>query len=260
MLAVQSRGVRRGGSFMTGAATGDGIAVPPSLRVLGRFELWVASHRVPLPSNAQRVLGYLAVSGRAERRDRLAGQLWGHSSQARANANLRTALWRVRQAHTHVIEGARDLVRLHERVEVDLQRSAAQAHHLVDRDASPPDLLGVPSDLFEADLLPDWDEDWLLLERERHRQLRIHALEALSEHLTALGQYAKAIDAAYGAITAEPLRESARAALIRAHLAEGNRTEATRQLARYRQILDDEVGLLPSARLEALLQPIAAPH
>jgi DNA-binding SARP family transcriptional activator len=50
------------------------------------------------------------------------------------------------------------------------------------------------SDLLAKDLLPGWDEDWLQLERERHRQLRIHALEALSQRLTSGGQYAAAID------------------------------------------------------------------
>jgi DNA-binding SARP family transcriptional activator len=234
-------------------------AVPaPALRVLGRFELQVASRPVPLPSNAQRVLGYLAVTGRSERRNRLAGQLWGLSTQARANANLRTALWRIRRAHPHVIEGARDLIRLHDQVEVDLQGSDAHARRVLEGNSPSSDLLVVPSGLFEADLLPDWDEDWLLLSRERHRQLRIHALEALSEQLTACGEYARAIDAAYAAITAEPLRESARAALIRAHLAEGNRTEASRQLTLYQGMVESEVGLPPSPRLQALLE-VATP-
>jgi DNA-binding SARP family transcriptional activator len=240
---------------MAETAVRDKAVPAPALRVLGRFELQVASRPVLLPSNAQRVLGYLAVAGRTERRDRLAGQLWGLSTQARANANLRTALWRIRQAHPHIIQSARDFVRLHDLVEVDLQGSNAYARRVLDCNTPSPDLLGVPSDLFEADLLPDWDEDWLLLSRERHRQLRIHALEALSEQLTTCGEYARAIDAAYVAITAEPLRESARAALIRAHLAEGNRTEAFRQLTLYQEILESEVGLLPSPWLQALLEP-----
>jgi DNA-binding SARP family transcriptional activator len=249
--------VDKGGSMPEAAVRND--APPASLRVLGRFELQVASRPVPLPSNAQRVLGYLAVTGRTEGRDRLAGNLWGMSTQARANANLRTALWRIRQVHPQIIEGARDLVRLHDRVEVDLQGSAAHARRVLDRTTPSPELLGVPSGLFEADLLPDWDEDWLLLSRERHRQLRIHALEALSEQLTDCGEYARAIDAAYAAIAAEPLRESARTALIRAHLAEGNRAEASRQLELYRDILDSEIGLSPSPRLQTLLEPTAAP-
>jgi hypothetical protein len=35
-------------------------------------------------------------------------------------------------------------------------------------------------ELNAADLLPAWDEDWVLIERERIRQLRTHALNALS--------------------------------------------------------------------------------
>jgi hypothetical protein len=39
------------------------------------------------------------------------------------------------------------------------------------------------ANLYE-DLLPAWDDDWLVLERERHRQLRLHALENLSARLS----------------------------------------------------------------------------
>jgi DNA-binding SARP family transcriptional activator len=223
------------------------------VRVLGDFELRVGRRAVVLPVNAQRVLGYLAVAGREARRERLAGVLWGESPNERANANLRTALWRIRRKAPHVVDGGRDLVRLDERVVVDLDASLAEAGRLLDRDGPAADPAALPTGLFEVDLLPGWDEDWLLLVRERHRQLRIHALEALSERLTDCGRYARAIDAAYAAIAADPLRDSARAAVIRAHLAEGNRTEAERHLALYRRILDDEAGLSPSPRLEALL-------
>ena len=233
---------------MTERATG-----PAVLRVLGDFELRVGRRTVVLPVNAQRVLGYLAVAGREARRERLAGVLWGESSQERANANLRTALWRIRRTAPRVVDSGRDVVRLNQRVVSDLDQSLAEARRLLDHDRPAAEPVAPPTGRFEADLLPGWDEDWLPLIRERHRQLRIHALEALSERLTDRGQYARAIDAAYAAIAAEPLRDSARAAVIRAHLAEGNRTEAERHLALYRRILDDETGLSPSPRLEALL-------
>ena len=54
-------------------------------------------------------------------------------------------------------------------------------------------------------------------------------------------------------MSADPLRESANAALIEAHLAEGNRSEAARQLAAYRTVLGDELALAPSSRIEALV-------
>lgn len=122
-------------------------------------------------------------------------------------------------------------------------------------DPSGRDHLPDSADLLTDDILPGWDEDWLQLERERHRQLRIHALEALSRRLTAAGRFGAAIDVAYRAIAAEPLRESAWCALIRAHLAEGNRSVASHQLGEYRRLLADELGLDPSEAIEALLTP-----
>jgi hypothetical protein len=64
--------------------------------------------------------------------------------------------------------------------------------------------------VLSADLLPDWYDDWVLLEAEDWRQLRLHALEALAGRLIALGCWGEAANAAGAAVRAEPLRESAR--------------------------------------------------
>jgi DNA-binding SARP family transcriptional activator len=232
-----------------------------SLRVLGGFDLRVAGRSVRIPVNAQRVLAYLAVVAAEARRDSLAGQLWGLSTEARAHANLRTALWRIRQASPRLVAARRDEVRLGGEVTVDYAETQEQAYRLVN--GAPVSERGLvrPGQLLEADLLPGWDEDWLVIDRERHRQLRLHALEALSRQLATAGDYGRAIDAAYAAIAVEPLLESARAALIEAHLAEGNRAEALRQYRAFRRLLHDETGLAPSAVLTAAvgLTPYADP-
>src|SRR3712207_9086520 len=87
---------RPGTTAMT--TTGNAADSRPFLRVLGGFEVRVGGSPVTLPSNAQRVLGALAVTTAVVRRDVLAGKLWGLTSQSRAQANLRTALWRIGQA------------------------------------------------------------------------------------------------------------------------------------------------------------------
>jgi hypothetical protein len=69
---------------------------------------------------------------------------------------------------------------------------------------------GRPDVGLRGDLLPGWYDDCVLLERERVRQLHMHALEALAEKLAAAGRYGEAVPAAYAAVVAEPLRRCSR--------------------------------------------------
>ncbi len=241
--------------------TGNAADSSSLLCVLGGFEVRVGGSPVTLPANAQRVLGALAVATAVVRRDVLAGRLWGLTSQSRAQANLRTALWRIGQAGPGMVLATRDSVGLGPELEVDYVRMMARAHALVDSASPPVEVLATTPGMLEGDLLPGWEEDWLLVERERHRQLRMHALEALSRHLLRAGEYGRAVDAAYAAIAIEPLYESAQIALVEAHLAEGNRAEAIRQFVTFRRLLHEETGLAPSARLVALLGDVLGePH
>lgn len=226
---------------------------PPSIRLLGAFAVRVNNRSVVLPSNGQRVLGFLAVTGLEQRRDAVATHLWPAAAPERAMSNLRTALWRVRRAHPAIVRACRDSVRLDDAVEVDYDQMSTQARQLIADDVRHDVVTALEPDRLEADLLPGWDEEWLLIERERYRQLRIHALETLSGLLTARGLFARAIDVACAAIRVEPLHETAHAALISAHMAEGNRTEAIRHFHTYTRQLAAETGLSPSTHLAGLI-------
>jgi DNA-binding SARP family transcriptional activator len=229
------------------------------LRLLDGFELYAAGQPRSLPTNAQRVLAYLALRGRTQARATLAGRLWEEVSQDCALASLRTALWRIRQVHLGIVSSTHSTITLNRIVAVDLEAAMAQARRLGSDDQSlegfdwQPDLLG-------CDLLPDWDEDWVTLERERIRQMRLHSLDELCRRLRLLGRYAEAIDIGHQAVSAEPLRESAQSALIRAHLAEGNLVEARRQYQRYAELIQSELGIPPSEELRSLLPRATATH
>lgn len=222
----------------------------PRLRVLGGFELLVGTQPVPLPKNAQRLLGFVAVRRSNVLRSTVAGNLWPDSTQTRAQASLRTALWRLHQGHPRLVVSGQYAIRIHDQLDIDLQAAIVLARQVLDDDYDPAAAL---ASVLNEDLLPDWDEDWVLLERERVREMRIHALESLSRHFTRTCNFAAAIDAAYAAIAGEPLRESSRSALIEAHLAEGNRAVAARELAAYRVLLGKELGLEPSPEFCARL-------
>jgi DNA-binding SARP family transcriptional activator len=225
------------------------------INVLGSFSVHVARQPIAMPRNAQRMLGFLAVTGVEHLRDTVAGHLWPDAAPERAMSNLRTSLWRVRQAEPGIVRARRDSVGLSDEVEIDYEVITSQARGIIAQFPLDDQAIAGTARLLEADLLPGWDEEWLLLDRERHRQLRIHALERLSELLTERGHYGRAIDVACAAVRVEPLHESAHAALIAAHMAEGNRTEAIRHFRAYAQLLDEEAGLEPSSRLVELLAP-----
>jgi DNA-binding SARP family transcriptional activator len=229
----------------------------PELRVLGELQVVVGGWSVPVPLQAQRVLGCLAVTGPRLSRDVLAGRLWPDTTQVRAQANLRNALWRLRAVSRRLVRAGRNHVGLRDDVTVDLTRSERLARTVLDEADDGRSALVVPLELFQRDLLPSWDEDWVVAERERVRQLRINALEALSRACAGRGRFARAVEAGLAAVSADPLRDSANAALIEAHLAQGNHSDALRHLAGYRSLLADELGLAPSSRIETLVAAVS---
>ncbi|MGH8905017.1 MAG: AfsR/SARP family transcriptional regulator [Egibacteraceae bacterium] len=223
------------------------------LGLLEGFELTCDGQRVSLPLSAQRVLAFLALHYRPLLRAFVAGSLWTDTTERRAGANLRSALWRLNLPGRRPVDATATHVRLCADVGVDLRETEALARGIVDQRVRC-DHLEFAEVSLAGDLLPDWYDDWVLIERERFHQLRLHALEALCGQLTAAGRYSQAIDAGLAAIAGEPLRESAHRALIRAYLAEGNPSEALRQYHIYRRLLHDQLGVRPSQQMEALVQ------
>ena len=247
----------------TGSATGrDGLdAVAPDmgpvprrewLSLLGGFQLVCGSVEVRLPLNAQRVLAFLALSDRGLHRPYVAGAIWASTPEERSAGSLRSALWRIRTVGGPLVAASDTHLRLAPDVGVDYREGVRTAHRWLDGSA-PVDTARDLRRLLVSDLLPDWYDDWVALERERFRQLRLHALEAACTRLTAQGCHAEAVLAGQAAVAGEPLRESAQRALLQAHLGEGNRPEAIRQYRSYRETLRCELGLEPSPAMERLV-------
>ena len=80
------------------------------------------------------------------------------------------------------------------------------------------------------------------MERERFRQLRLHAIEERSQRLTAAGRHDAAVAMAELAARSAPSRESARRVLIEAHLAQGNIAAAVAEYDSYHELLRSSVG------------------
>jgi DNA-binding SARP family transcriptional activator len=215
------------------------------LALVGGFELRRKNVPVRVPQIGQRVAAFVAMHDVPLRRGYVAGVLWPDASEQRSRANLRSALWQLRTPYPALLQGTRTHVWLNPAVRVDWKDLVAFYTRIL-QDPTHVEPGSATEEILAAEFLPDWYEDWVIVERERFRQLRAHALETLSTYFTKASVFWLALEFGLAAAAADPLRESAHRAIILAHLAEGNRSDALHQFDLYRELVRAELGIEPS--------------
>ncbi|MFE6160568.1 BTAD domain-containing putative transcriptional regulator [Streptomyces sp. NPDC056486] len=231
---------------------------PPALRLrlLGGFHLSRGEDdgggQVDVSVSGQQLLALLGLRGPATR-SVLAGTLWPDVTEERARACLRTAIWRLNTASSAVADPRPGVLALSGRVRLDVQDFTVTARRILTASAEGTgaacaSLMGM------GELLPGWYQDWVVFERERLHQLRLHALEALSARLVVREQYAPALEAALECTRIDPLRESAHRAVVTVHLAENNLAEAMRHFKAFRGLLRTELGIEPSEQFRTMVR------
>jgi DNA-binding SARP family transcriptional activator len=229
----------------------------PRIVLQGRFAVLAGDSPVRLPHSSERVVAYLAVRSRAVSRGTIAEALWCTSTTEHAGAALRTALWRLGpELGRRLVACDGHALALRDDVAVDLQATVQCARRIASG-AEVEDPAGALALLCDAeDVLLDWYDDWVVLERECQRQLRLDALERLCRDFSTAGRYAEAVQAGLAAVASEPLREGAHAALIEAHVAQGNYADAERQYRLLRDMLRRHLGLAPSRHVLDMLASV----
>ncbi|GLY22171.1 bacterial transcriptional activator domain-containing protein [Micromonospora sp. NBRC 101691] len=233
-------------------------ATTPRVRLLllGGFRLLHDDRPVVVPRGLQRIIALIGLRPGATR-SHLAGLLWPDAPEDRALSSLRTALWRLRQDPCCPMLTTGDTVRLDPAVHLDVDELVRTAARVGDN--GDPGAAAAALAAGRHDLLPGWYDDWVLLERERLRQLRLHMLEHLARTHLAAGRHGEALQAALEAMAAEPLRETPHRLVVQIHLAEGNAFEALHAFYVYRDLILRELDLEPSAAMCALLDDTLAP-
>lgn len=238
---------------------GLGTPRPGHLRLLGRFELHYGSqHLHPAPSE-QRLIALLGLKDEPLGRPCIAGTLWPRAQRDKAAGRLRSAVHRLRKLEPELLDtGGSGRLGLSDSVAVDTRVLASWARNVISDVTTDEHLM--PSGVDRGDgLLPGWNEDWVILERERLRQLRSQALEAVTVHLTDTARHAEAVKAGRAAVDAGPLRESARRALICAYASARRLDAAAHEYGEYGRLLERELGLTPSPQLQELMTSLMGP-
>ncbi|MDJ0355309.1 bacterial transcriptional activator domain-containing protein [Paenarthrobacter sp. PH39-S1] len=241
-------------------ASADSVPWEARLQLLGRWNLSVVDGDPAVPAETtQKLMALLALRGTLSR-SQIWGTLWPDATTVHASGRLRTAMWRLAGGRLLLLNEDHGQLNLPHGVRVDVWDLYSAAAALARGDnsaAARPEMA-----LFSADLLPDWDDDWLVVDREQIRQLRLHSLESLSTLLLQERRFGAAVEAALAAVSVDPLRESAHRAVICAHLAEGNAAEALRQFDICRRLYAEQLNAVPSRALFSLVSDFAGlrPH
>jgi TolB-like protein/Flp pilus assembly protein TadD len=234
----------------------------PALRLslLGRFECTAASGAVDLRSAKDRaLLAFLAMTqGVAQSRDRLAGLLWSDTGGQQARNSLKQALMRLRQA----LGPAADRILQADRRSIGLDVAAVDVdalalERLARQDSI--DALVRASGLYRGPFLDDLSigdcafEEWLLMERQRLREVCERALSRVMKQALAADSLSVAAEAAKQMLTLDPLNEQGYRTLMLVHADEA---QSLRLYEMLRERLNRELGIQPEPATDQLYDEI----
>ncbi len=230
------------------------------LTLLGGFEArWATGEVADLPGQKDRaLLAYLAIAaGDSHPRERLAGLLWSERGDQQARDSLKQALLRLRRSlgggDGGPLRADRQSISL-DRIGLDIDVLAFE--RLVRENTI--DALAQAKSLYRGEFLDGLAvhdpafEDWLLLERQRLRQLFERALANLMPQALAAGDRERAADAARRLLSSDPLSEAAYRTLMQVHVDDGQTAQALKLYDGLWDRLHRELGVRPEPATVAL--------
>jgi predicted ATPase/DNA-binding SARP family transcriptional activator len=266
-----------------------------SLRLLGDFDVTLDGSPVTTFESVKvrALLAYLAVeAGRPHSRAFLAELLWPDLPAATALTYLRHVLAKLKEAIPHTLPKmvgrpqaaalaeppflliTRETVAFHAESKywLDvaafsalLEASATHAHRHPETCRSCARRRAEAAGLYRGDFLEQIVlgdsavfEEWAAIKRERFRQQTLDALAQLTAFSVRRGAYQHAQYTAWRRMELDPWEDAAAQQLMHVLWQAGQRAAALQHYARYRQTLENELDVEPSAETTALFERIRA--
>ncbi len=235
-----------------------------TLRLLGKFAASVDTQEIEFATDKVRgLLAFLAVEAdKAHTRTQLATLLWGDWDDKGAKANLRKSLFRLKKGlgalADELLTISRSSIEFHaEHAEIDLHQfnRLAQKDDIASLTAAATRYHGNLLAGLEVEDAPEFNE-WLTVQRENLHQQYLALLYQLGELHLAQANYTAAQSLAQEQLALESWREGVHRQLMRVFDAQGQRANALAQYDQCREILEQELGVAPSAETEKLVAAI----
>lgn len=243
------------------------------IRLFGKLCVQVNSDSLErkLPIKVQELLCYLLIHRQQPHpREALAEMLWGDQPNGQSRRYLSKALWQLQMALSpssdfkeSVLNVEPDWIKVNPEAAFwfdvgafENASSLMQNHTGWQLDADQVSELERAVEWYQGDLLEGWYHDWCLIERERLQLLYVNMLEKLMHSCEAKGTFEAGQEYGFRILRYDRAHERTHRRLMRLLYLAGNRTGALRQYQRCCQILQEELGVTPSKRTEALYDQI----
>lgn len=229
------------------------------VRLFGDFSLETDHHArsTAFGTEGRRLVAYMfSFPNRVHRRDKLIDMFWTDARVAQGRAAFSTALWKMRRL---IADDSRSSVALSSSprdIRLDLvDPRVVDAHHFRSATVAAfgpnPHLadcaaLDRAASLYTAPFLEEFDDDWVLDQRERLHSLHIRALIHLMGWFARQGQFDNGLLCGRRILAADGMRETVQRAVMLLYVLNGQRGEAIRQFERCRTTLRRECDVDPT--------------
>jgi predicted ATPase/DNA-binding SARP family transcriptional activator len=240
------------------------------IRLFGGLTLaWDA---IPVPTipgaTTRSLLAYLITyHDQSHTRDLLAGTFWPEEPDAIARRRLSQALWQIRRAlqaneqdETNpvlLVDG--DTIQFNPDLPcwLDIEQFAVHYSQCASEQHKATRHCELCIEHYQGDFLAGYYDDWILVERERLREMHLETLERLVEVYKGQNEYEPALVYARRLTNEAPWREKAHREVMRLHHLLGRDADALKQYELCREALAEELGVEPSSETAALATEIA---
>jgi DNA-binding SARP family transcriptional activator len=224
------------------------------VKVLGKFEVQLDGQPVALPlRSAQSLLAYLMLTaGTPHRREQLAGLFWPDMTDTKARHNLRQDLSRLRRVIGEKHFAADDLTIAFEAAS-DYWLDAQLLTRKIEAKTATAELIAAV-EVYGGELLPGFYDEWVMLERERLQAAFESKMNLLLDQLIEAQRWNEVLEWGEGWIALGYSPEVAYRALISAHGARGDASQAVAMYQHCEEALRRDLGVEPSPQTRAALE------
>jgi LuxR family transcriptional regulator, maltose regulon positive regulatory protein len=189
--------------------------------------------------------------------------LWPDASSSELKLRFKNAIYRMRHAIGSDVVLFQDNIYMFNRAvdhDYDVQTfiSAIKIAREEKQDMKKIKALSRAVAVYKGEYLPSLDEEWVILDREKYKNMYIQAAEELAELYLKLDDVEKTIQAGQNALDEDPYYEPLHRIIMQAYAIRGDRASVSRQYEKCRKMLMDGIGLEPSEQTDQLFRDLIA--